>query len=137
MSESVDLTLLYGQLMTDNTNLFSSLPNPILHFENITNAPDGGGLQWCVLSSRYERCFFDEFVRLGGLTVSVRGEDSHSIFGEGDGLSGFLVSSDGNTEFNVSSDSLIVPAARFSAQPSRAPAATPTACIHHRDNAGL
>jgi hypothetical protein len=65
--------------------------------------------------------------------VSIRGEDSYSIFGEGDGLSGFLVSSDGNKEFTARPDRSIVPIARFSAQLSIAPAA----CIRHRDNAGL
>jgi hypothetical protein len=127
MSGSVDVAILYGQPMTENATFFSDLANPFLRFENIANAPKGGGVLWCLLSSRYERCFFDEFVRLGGLTVSVRGEDSYSIFGEGDGLSGFLVSSDDNKEFNASSDGLVVPAARFHAQQWRTSTATESA----------
>jgi hypothetical protein len=127
MSKSVDLAILYGQTMTENTTLFSGLPSSFLHFKSITDAPEGGGLCWCVLSLGYERCFFNEFVCLGGLTVSVPCEDSYSIFGEGDGLSGFLVSPDDHREFNANADRLIVPAARFSAQQSRTPAATPAA----------
>jgi hypothetical protein len=67
--------------MNEKTIVVFGLPNRFLNVENITDAPDGGGLWWCLLTSRYERCFFDEFVRPGGLTVSVRGEDSYSIFG--------------------------------------------------------
>jgi hypothetical protein len=93
ISETVDLAILSGQPMTENKKLFSGL-----------------------LSSGYERCFFDDLVRLGGLTASVPCEDSYSIFGESDGLSGFLVSSDGNREFNTSSDGWAVPAAWFHTQ---------------------
>jgi hypothetical protein len=95
MSESVDLAILYGQPMTEDKALFSVLPDPFLHFGNITDAP-AGGLRWCVLSSIYEQCFFDEFVRVGGLTVSVRGDGSYLMIGERNRLSGFLVSSDDN-----------------------------------------
>jgi hypothetical protein len=59
------------------------MANHFLHFENISDAPEGGVLPWRVLSSRYERCFFDELVRLVCLTMSVPDEDSYSIIGEG------------------------------------------------------
>jgi hypothetical protein len=65
-----------------------------------------------------------KFVCLGGLTVSLPCEDLYSIFGEGNGLSGFLISSDENKELNARADGLIAPTARFSAQQSRAPTAT-------------
>jgi hypothetical protein len=61
MSESVDLAIFYGQPMTEDKTLFSGLSNPFLHCERMRGAPEGGGLRWCVLSSGYERCFFDEF----------------------------------------------------------------------------
>jgi hypothetical protein len=47
MSESVDLAILYGQPMTENATFFSGLANPFLRFENIADAPEGGGLRWC------------------------------------------------------------------------------------------
>jgi hypothetical protein len=78
--------------MTENNTLFSGGPKPFLHFENISDAPEDGGLRWCILSSGYERGFFDKFVCLGSLTVSVPDEDSYSIFSEGE-LRGFSHSS--------------------------------------------
>jgi hypothetical protein len=126
ISESVDLAILYEQAMTENKSLFSGLSNPFLYFETITDAPEGG-LWWCLLSSGYKRCFFDEFVRLGGLTVSVPNEGLYSVYGDGDGLRGFLVSSDNNKEFNVHSDGLTVPTAWFHAQESKTPTPDATA----------
>jgi hypothetical protein len=127
MSESVDLAILYEQPMHEKTILFSGLLNHFLDFENITDEPKGGDWRSCLLSSRYERCFFDEFVRLGSLTVFIPDEDSYLIFSEGDGSSGFLVSSDDNKESNASSDRWAVPAGWFHVQQLRTPATTPTA----------
>jgi hypothetical protein len=81
-SESVDLAILYEHPMTENKDFFSGLSNHFLHFESMADGPEGGGLWSCLRSSRYERCFLDEFVRLGGLPVSVPSKDAYSIFDE-------------------------------------------------------
>jgi hypothetical protein len=42
-SESVDLAIPHGHLMTENKTSFSGPSNPFLHFERTNDAPNGRG----------------------------------------------------------------------------------------------
>jgi hypothetical protein len=110
----LDVAILYTTETAVDLTDVSSLENlsDVLHIQNVT-MPDGGGWSLCLLSSGVGRCFFDEFIDVHSLVVSVPTPEFYSISGERGGRVGQLVVPGGSPGFQVEPGGLVVQVAEF------------------------
>jgi hypothetical protein len=121
----VELVILYGNETGDNPDNFAKVNATLLQIRNMSDLANGGWF-FCVLSSGIDRCFFDEFIEVRSLVVSVPRDGFYFISAERDGRIGLFAELDRPPGFDVNSSSLIIAAARLEWMESKTPTPNPT-----------
>jgi hypothetical protein len=118
-----NLVILYGRTTEKNTEPLSGLNGTFLHIGNVS-LPNTLIWTFCIASSGSDRCFSSQSSSVRSIIVSVPEPDNYSVFLSSDGMHWRLETVEGNSLFEVGSDSSFIASANFASMQSMSPRQT-------------